>query len=97
MPTKHVAKTETFALAALLCLAVAAPAFAAPASDVLGVKPVADAWIYALKVLGLAALAWAAFSLSFGFNRFQGIASAVVGVLFLAKTDAVAQFLGLNG
>ena len=96
MPTKHVAKTETFALAALLCLAVAAPAFA-QGSDVLGVKPVADAWIYALKLLGLAALAWAAFSLSFGFNRFQGIASAVVGVLFLAKTDAVAQFLGLNG
>ena len=95
MPTKHVAKTETFALAALLCLAVAAPAFA-QGSDVLGVKPVADAVIYTLKLLGLAALAWAAFSVAYGWGRGQALASAVFGVVFLAKTQAVATFLGLG-
>ena len=81
------------ALAAMALCATASPAFA---QDVIGVAPVATAFIDFLQIAAVAGICFGFAVLMTGRHTLSGLVTMAIGGLGIAKTTAIAGLFGLG-
>ena len=91
-PVPPTVRWKSLGLAAALFVAAGTPAFA---QDVIGVQPVSAAVITVFQVIGIMAVGWGFLRLIGGRHTVEGLVTVAIGALGIAKTQAIATFLGL--
>lgn len=80
-------------LTAMFAVMLISPAFA---QDVLGITPVSTMIITAFKLVGIVALGWGFAKLWNGNHQMGAMVMLVIGLLGVAKLDAIAAVIGLG-
>lgn len=79
-------------MVAILAIAISG---AAIAQDVLGVEPVSQAGVFAIKAIAMAGIAFGFLRMMAGRHSIEGLVEMGIGGLGIAKSNAIAQFFGM--